>query len=156
MLGISPELDTVYDKEQDVEVVVTEGPVTDLYPDGYKPLCEDGAWGQDAELGEEVWTCTIYLTDEYYETENGEIVYAAEGEYTYRVTQGDIVEWGTFTDAPPKATLDQCRNGAANDPNDCIFYPGGQGWANGNAGAQTSHHAEGYSIPYRIVNDRFA
>jgi len=57
----------------------------------------------------------------------------------------------TFTDAPPQIDLDQCRNGAAGSPNNCVALGGGQGWANGNAGASQSHYVEGYSIPYRAV-----
>ncbi|MEJ2304886.1 MAG: hypothetical protein P8Y14_25460, partial [Anaerolineales bacterium] len=44
----------------------------------------------------------------------------------------------TFTDSP-SANLDQCRNGPADTPNDCIDLGGGTGWVNGNAGKQTSH-----------------
>jgi hypothetical protein len=43
------------------------------------------------------------------------------------------------------ANLDQVRNGAA----DGRIDPGN--WVNGNLGAQTSHYAEGMSIPYRVI-----
>ena len=52
--------------------------------------------------------------------------------------------------APPKITLDQCRNGSATAPNDCDeTAPNGSGWVNGNAGASNAHFVEGHSIPYR-------
>jgi hypothetical protein len=51
--------------------------------------------------------------------------------------------------APPKITLDQCRNGSATDPNDCEALGGSAGWVNGNAGASNAHFVEGHSIPYR-------
>ena len=47
--------------------------------------------------------------------------------------------------SPPKANLDQIRNGSAaarTDPAD---------WVNGNAGASQAHYREGYSIGYRLV-----
>ncbi|MGH8991987.1 MAG: hypothetical protein ACRDZ7_10750 [Acidimicrobiia bacterium] len=48
--------------------------------------------------------------------------------------------------------LDQCRNGAAASPNDCVdANGGGEGWVNGNAGTSQAHYAEGLSIPYRAV-----
>jgi hypothetical protein len=53
--------------------------------------------------------------------------------------------------APPKITLEQCRNGAADDPNDCLQLGGGTGWQNGNSGASTAHFVEGHSIPYRAI-----
>jgi hypothetical protein len=52
--------------------------------------------------------------------------------------------------APPKITLDQCRNGSASNPNDCIQLGGSSGWVNGNVGAQQGHLLEGWSIPYRV------
>jgi uncharacterized repeat protein (TIGR01451 family) len=57
----------------------------------------------------------------------------------------------TFTDAPPKINLDQCRNGPAATPNDCVELGGSMGWVNGNAGATQAHYIEGYSVPYRAV-----
>lgn len=51
----------------------------------------------------------------------------------------------TFTEAPPKANLDQVRNGPATAP----VSPGD--WVNGNAGPSNAHYIEGYSIPYRCV-----
>jgi hypothetical protein len=48
------------------------------------------------------------------------------------------------TPAPPKADLDQVRNGTAAEP---IDPPN---WVNGNAGASNAHYQEGQSIPYRI------
>src|SRR5262245_41016571 len=58
----------------------------------------------------------------------------------------------TFADAPnnPAADLDQCRNGDASTPNNCVELGGGTGWVNGNVGAQQGHLVEGYSIPYRM------
>src|SRR2546426_6298564 len=56
-----------------------------------------------------------------------------------------------FTDAPPKANLDQCRNGPASAPQDCIDASGPLGWENGDANATQAHLLEGYSIPYRVV-----
>jgi hypothetical protein len=47
--------------------------------------------------------------------------------------------------APPKANLDQTRNGTPVAP---ISPPN---WVNGNAGASQAHYNEGHSIPYRIV-----
>jgi hypothetical protein len=52
--------------------------------------------------------------------------------------------------APPKIVLDQCRNGAASTPNDCLQLGGSTGWVNGNVGAQQGHLLEGWSIPYRV------
>ncbi|HWQ11726.1 MAG TPA: hypothetical protein VNL77_02940 [Roseiflexaceae bacterium] len=54
-----------------------------------------------------------------------------------------------FTDAPA-ANLDQCRNGSAASPNNCLDLGGSQGWANGNANTTQAHYIEGYSIPYRV------
>ncbi|MCX7602680.1 MAG: hypothetical protein N2036_01250, partial [Bryobacteraceae bacterium] len=48
------------------------------------------------------------------------------------------------------ANLDQCRNGNATSPNNCVDLGGGSGWVNGNVGSQQGHYAEGYSIPYRM------
>jgi len=53
--------------------------------------------------------------------------------------------------APPKITLDQCRNGAAAAPNNCVALGGSSGWVNGNAGASNAHFVEGHSIPYRAL-----
>lgn len=57
----------------------------------------------------------------------------------------------TVLAAPPKISLEQCRNGAADNPNDCIQLGGGTGWQNGNSGASTAHFVEGHSIPYRAI-----
>lgn len=64
---------------------------------------------------------------------------------------GDELARTTFTDGPPKASLEQCRNGAAGSPNDCVDAGGGTGWVSGNVGASQGHLREGYSIPYRLV-----
>jgi hypothetical protein len=56
----------------------------------------------------------------------------------------------TFTDQSA-ATLEQCRNGAAATPNNCLALGGNVGWVNGNAGNSNSHYIEGYSIPYRTI-----
>jgi hypothetical protein len=53
--------------------------------------------------------------------------------------------------ANPGASLEQCRNGEADDPNDCEELGSGTGWVSGNAGASTAHLREGYSIPYRAI-----
>ena len=45
---------------------------------------------------------------------------------------------------PPKADLDQARNGAANSPISPVDYQ------NGNAGSSNSHYIEGHSIAYRL------
>ena len=45
---------------------------------------------------------------------------------------------------PPKADLDQVRNGTAETP----VNPAD--WVNGNAGSSNSHYIEGQSIPYRV------
>src|SRR3989344_5652683 len=47
--------------------------------------------------------------------------------------------------APPKADLDQVRNGNASSP---IDPPN---WVNGNAGDSNAHYYESHSIPYRII-----
>jgi len=56
----------------------------------------------------------------------------------------------TFTDAPPQISLEQCRNGTAASPEDCIANMG-NGWGTGNVGDQQGHLVEGYSIPYRAI-----
>jgi hypothetical protein len=58
----------------------------------------------------------------------------------------------TFTDAANAAAdLDQCRNGSAASPSNCIGDgSGGTGWVNGNVGQTQGHYVEGYSIPYRM------
>lgn len=53
--------------------------------------------------------------------------------------------------ANPAGNLDQCRNGSATSPNDCLTLGGGAGWVNGNAGASQAHYVEGHSIPYRLL-----
>lgn len=57
----------------------------------------------------------------------------------------------TVLAAPPKISLEQCRNGGADAPNDCLQLGGGTGWQNGNSGASTAHFVEGHSIPYRTI-----
>ena len=49
--------------------------------------------------------------------------------------------------APPKANLDQVRNGSFDAP---LADPD---WVNGNAGASNAHYFEGQSIPYRLRLD---
>lgn len=46
---------------------------------------------------------------------------------------------------PPKANIDQIRNGSAAAPTNPAA------WVNGNAGASQAHYREGYSIAYRLV-----
>src|SRR5262245_54359029 len=60
---------------------------------------------------------------------------------TYFVSDYDVTAKGpsgtvttTFTDAPAKTDLDQCRNGPAATPNDCKDLAGSDGWQNGNVG----------------------
>ena len=53
--------------------------------------------------------------------------------------------------APPKISLEQCRNGSAAAPNNCELLGGSSGWQNGNAGASNAHFVEGHSIPYRTL-----
>jgi hypothetical protein len=53
--------------------------------------------------------------------------------------------------APPKISLEQCRNGSANSPNNCASLGGSSGWVNGNAGEANAHFVEGHSIPYRAL-----
>jgi len=57
----------------------------------------------------------------------------------------------SFTDGPASVNLDQCRNGPATTPNDCLDLGGNTGWVNGNVGASQSHLVEGYSTPFRAV-----
>ena len=57
----------------------------------------------------------------------------------------------TFTDAPPQISLEQCRNGEASTPNDCLNLGGGTGWVTGNVGNSQGHLIEGYSVPYRAI-----
>ncbi|MGQ0535314.1 MAG: hypothetical protein ACT4PT_04505, partial [Methanobacteriota archaeon] len=73
------------------------------------------------------------------------------GEYLVEVVEedGTVLATHRFTDAPPKADLDQCRNGATGSPQPCD-------WVNGNAGASNAHYAEGLSIPYRVVMTNLA
>src|SRR5262245_32897978 len=47
--------------------------------------------------------------------------------------------------APPRANLDQARNGGVSTPNDPVAF------VNGDANAVHSHYLEGHSIPYRLV-----
>lgn len=57
----------------------------------------------------------------------------------------------SFTDAPLSLDSQQCRNGTAGSPNNCLNLGGGNGWVTGNANATQSHFKEGDTIPYRIV-----
>ena len=59
---------------------------------------------------------------------------------------GEELARTTFTDAPPSANLDQCRNGSSASPVDCT----GGAWVNGNAGASNAHYTEGGSIAYIV------
>jgi hypothetical protein len=51
----------------------------------------------------------------------------------------------------PSINLDQCRNGSASSPANCLNLGGASGWANGNAGSSQAHYVEGQSAPYRAV-----
>src|SRR5437870_1916062 len=74
------------------------------------------------------------------------------GRYKITATDGTNTATTAATEADAAAAdLDQCRNGDASSPTNCVDAPGGEGWANGNAGAQDSHYVEGYSIPYRMT-----
>jgi hypothetical protein len=53
--------------------------------------------------------------------------------------------------AKPGVSLEQCRNGSFDAPNDCPDGGGGSGWVSGNAGASNAHFSEGQSIPYRLI-----
>ena len=57
----------------------------------------------------------------------------------------------TSSSSNPSASLEQCRNGAAGSPNNCLSLGGSVGWVNGNAGSSNSHYVEGFSIPYRAI-----
>jgi hypothetical protein len=124
-----------YDKTLPVEVTVTSGPVSSAYPEGYKPPCVPVGWGVDG-----IWTCEIQLDPD-------EAV--SVGEYTYMVKQGDVVEYGTFTDAaPPKVgSLNHCDPPT---PYDQATYTcagtGNIGWT---SGANDGIYYEGDAIPYR-------
>jgi Prealbumin-like fold domain len=61
-----------------------------------------------------------------------------------------LIATTTFTDNAA-ASLEQCRNGDAANPNNCLALGGGTGWGTGNVGAQQGHLVEGYSIPYRTI-----
>ncbi len=47
--------------------------------------------------------------------------------------------------APPKANLDQAKNGTAASPTSPVD------WVNGNLGSSNTHYREGHSVPYRMV-----
>ncbi|OGG35190.1 hypothetical protein A2363_03910 [Candidatus Gottesmanbacteria bacterium RIFOXYB1_FULL_47_11] len=89
----------------------------------------------------------------------GTFVYAYQLDGIYRpnysvivTNQSDkVIASTTFTDGPESVDLDQCRNGSATTPNNCLTLGGGLGWVNGNAGSSNSHFVEGFSIPYRAV-----
>jgi hypothetical protein len=91
--------------------------------------------------------------------ENGNFVYQYVLDNVYRplytviasTLAGDEVARTTFTDAPASTDLEQCRNGSASSPNDCVALGGGSGWVTGNVGASQGHLTEGLSIPYRAV-----
>ena len=55
------------------------------------------------------------------------------------------------TSSNSSASLEQCRNGAAGTPNNCVDLGGSVGSVNGNAGSSNSHYVEGLSIPYRAI-----
>lgn len=59
----------------------------------------------------------------------------------------------TFTDAPPKANLDQCGNGPLASPSGCSDA---SDWQNGNLNANQAHYFEGESVPYRLILENFA
>lgn len=69
---------------------------------------------------------------------------------TSALTLGLLLPMGVLA-APPKISLEQCRNGAMATPNDCLALGGSSGWVNGNAGASNAHFVEGHSIPYRAL-----
>jgi len=80
-VGDSPP-EIIYDKTIDPVVMVTG-------PNGYSPECVSVGWSW-VNLEEQVWTCEIQLSDDPA---------VSIGYYEYVVTQGDIVEYGSFTDA---------------------------------------------------------
>ena len=76
---------------------------------------------------------------------------AIPGRYKITATDGTNAAKTAATEADKAAAdLDQCRNGSAASPNDCVELGGGTGWVNGNVGSQQGHLVEGYSIPYRM------
>jgi len=119
----------VYQAGIPVEVVVT-GPNSETYS------CIAESVGNGG-----YWECQITLSEDPA---------VAMGGYTYQTFQGGFpIESGDFTDGQASADLDQCRNGTADDPKNCVAPRGGVGWVNGNVGGQQGHYAEGLSIPYR-------
>ena len=49
--------------------------------------------------------------------------------------------------ASASVDLEQCHNGPATAPVDCVSAV----WVNGNANSSHAHYAETYSVPYRAV-----
>ncbi len=73
------------------------------------------------------------------------------GRYKITATDKTFVATTAATEADAAAAdIDQCRNGSAASPNDCLAPSGGVGWVNGNVGSSQGHLVEGYSIPYRM------
>src|SRR5687767_4814072 len=58
---------------------------------------------------------------------------------------------GAAAAGPAGGDLQQCRNGTAAVPNECIESGGGDGWVGDNVRASQAHLVEGYTIPYRYV-----
>ena len=50
----------------------------------------------------------------------------------------------TANGQPPKASIDQARNGSSSNPVNPVA------WSNGNLNAQQAHYRENYSVPYRV------
>ena len=125
-----PDID--YDETQLVVVTITSGPISVAYPEGYLPDCVPVGWAWDETKQQDVWTCKITLDSDPA---------VSVGEYTYEVTQGDIIEYGFFTDGIEG--MAQCANGSLGDEV-CS-------WTSGNLGKSKSKYYEGDSIPYRLV-----
>ena len=104
--------------------------------------------------GHEPWTATtdgsgLFITTWYVDPDD-----SLDSTFLLTAVSTTASASTNFSDPGPSADLDQCRNGAALDPNDCIGDgSGGSGWVNGNVGAQQGHFVEGYSIPYRMRLD---
>src|SRR5512146_413713 len=61
------------------------------------------------------------------------------------ITGSFVLNGGSVQGGPPKANLDQARNG----PHDSPWNP--VQWVNGNVNQSQAHMVEGYSVPYRVV-----
>ena len=83
-------------------------------------------------------------------TKTVSVVDTHPSQYDY-TESGNVGIYTLKTASNASVSLEQCRNGAAASPNDCLELGGGTGWVNGNAGTTQAHYVEGYSIPYRAI-----